>query len=149
MEKADYFIRFPAFQRAPMLSSNSEFSLLAREMNWKKDSRRYRKERANFLASEFNIYYGSNATKLENWQALCVELDISDSIGSITQCRKALGNVHVNLVDLVDCRRNGQTARRFPSVAALQKYTKKTDKIFPRSAAKEDGFLKALLRVIY
>jgi hypothetical protein len=88
METADYFIRFPAFQRAPMLSSNSEFSLLAQEMNWKKDSKRYRKERANFLASEFNIHYGSNATKLENWQALCLELDMTDSIRSITQCRK-------------------------------------------------------------
>lgn len=88
MEKTDYFLRLPNFKRDPTLSLNSEFSLLARERNWKKDSKRYRRERASFLASEFNIHYGSNATKLENWQALCIELGICDSIGSITQCRK-------------------------------------------------------------
>jgi hypothetical protein len=88
MEKADYFICFPDLQRAPMLSSDSEFNLLAQKINWRKDSIRYRKERAKFLASEFNIHYGSNAKKLENWQALCVELDTSDSIRRISQCRR-------------------------------------------------------------
>lgn len=71
-----------------MLSSDSEFNLLAQKINWRKDSIRYRKERAKFLASEFNIHYGSNAKKLENWQALCVELDTSDSIRRISQCRR-------------------------------------------------------------
>ncbi|KAJ5215245.1 uncharacterized protein N7498_001652, partial [Penicillium cinerascens] len=101
------------------------------------------------FASEFNIHYGSNATKLENWQVLCFELGICHSIESISKCRKALGSVHVNLVNLVDSRRTGQKVEQFPSVAALRKYTREMNKIFPRSAAKEDGFLKALLRVIY
>lgn len=169
METTDYFLRFPNFQRKSTVSLSSEFSLLAQQMRWKKDSKRYKREWSFFLSSEFNIHYGSHATKLENWQALCIELGICHSIESISKCRKvgpsdaqpavllcftkltaqALGNIHVNLVDLVNSRRTGQKVEHFPNVTTLRKYTRETNKIFPRSAAKEDGFLKALLRVIY
>ncbi|KAJ5126092.1 hypothetical protein N7448_005402 [Penicillium atrosanguineum] len=148
MESPDYFLRFPHFQRKPALPSNDEFNRLARQMKWKRGSKKYKHERSDFLASEFNIHYGSDATKLENWQRLCIELDIGQAIGSITKCRKALAKVHVNLVDLVDTRRTGESVEHFPNVSALRKYTKETKKVFPKSAAKADGFLKALLRVI-
>ncbi|KAF3396045.1 hypothetical protein F1880_006643 [Penicillium rolfsii] len=118
-------------------------------MAWKKGSKKYRREWSLFLSSEFNFHYASHATKLENWQALCVELGIRHSIESISKCRKVLSNIHVNLVDLVNSRRTGQKVKHFPNVATLRNYTRDTNKIFPKSAAKEDGFLKALLRVIY
>lgn len=70
------------------MSLSAEFSLLAQQMRWKKDSKRYKREWSDFLSSEFNIHYGSHATKLENWQALCIELGICNSIGSISKCRK-------------------------------------------------------------
>jgi hypothetical protein len=59
-------------------------------MNWKTDSKKFKREKSLFFASEFNIQYGSNATKLENWQALCIKLDICHSIESISKCRKVL-----------------------------------------------------------
>lgn len=169
METTDYFLRFPNFQRKSTVSLSSEFSLLAQQMKWKNGSKKYKSEWSHFLSSEFNIHYGSHATKLENWQALCIELGICHSIESISKCRKvgssdaqpvillcftkltsqALGNIYVNLVDLVNSRRTGQKVEHFPNVTTLRKYTRETNKIFPRSAAKEDGFLKALLRVIY
>jgi hypothetical protein len=90
MEKTDYFLRFPAFKRTPTESLSSEFSHLARRMNWKTNSKKFNREKSLFFASEFNIQYGSNATKLENWQALCIELDICHSIESISKCRKVI-----------------------------------------------------------
>lgn len=51
-------------------------------------------------------------------------------------------------MDLVIARQLGKEVRRFKNVAALRAYTQRTKKFFPRKAAKEDGFLKALLRVL-
>jgi len=63
---------------------------------------------------------------------------------------KALGNTHVNLVDLINCRRAGTRVHKFPSCYALREYTTTTPgKVFPKKAAKEDGFLKVLLREIF
>lgn len=90
MERSDYFLRFPAFERTPTESLTSEFNRLARQMNWKSNSKRFKKEKAAFFASEFNTEYGTNATKLESWQALCYEVDIFHSIESIAKCRKVL-----------------------------------------------------------
>lgn len=57
--------------------------------------------------------------------------------------------MHVNIFDLIDSRRTGATVQRFPNQAALKKYTRETQKIFPKQAAKADGFLKELLRKIF
>ncbi len=56
-----------------------------------------------------------------------------------------LGTVYVNVVDLIDSRREGTQVRRFPSMAALQRYTTEESRGFPRVAAKRDGFLYALM----
>ncbi|KAJ5757567.1 uncharacterized protein N7511_006261 [Penicillium nucicola] len=149
MESPNYFSRFSTFNTRTTTSATEEFSRLALEMKWKEGSRRYKNERSKFLRSEFSIHFGTDATKLENWQALCVELEIIDPIQSINQCRKALAKVHVNLVDLVDSRRTGKKVKHFASHKALRNYTVGTGRIFPKSAAKEDGFLKALLRQIF
>jgi hypothetical protein len=55
------------------------------------------------------------------------------------------GKVWVNIVDLVDHRRIGGKVERHESEEALRKYTEETDKIFPKEAAKRNGFLAALL----
>lgn len=62
---------------------------------------------------------------------------------------KALKKTHVNIVDLIDCRRAGTAVRRFPTFAALRTYTVNTGKVFPKDAAKQEGFIKALLREIF
>jgi hypothetical protein len=55
------------------------------------------------------------------------------------------GKVWVNIVDLVDCRRTGEEARRFESRAELRAYTRRKSKMFPKEEAKRNGFLAALL----
>jgi hypothetical protein len=52
----------------------------------------------------------------------------------------------VNLWDLIDARRAGTVVRKFPNLNALRKYTQEHGRIFPKRAAKDDGFLKDLLR---
>jgi hypothetical protein len=118
-------------------------------MNWRQGSDTYRQERTLFITNEFNTHFGVDATKLQNWQSLCRELQIEKPIDTITKCRKALAEVYVNIVDLVDCRRTAKTPRKFSSLTALRKYTKSTGKFYSKQEAKDDGFLKALLRNIY
>lgn len=61
---------------------------------------------------------------------------------------KALSKVYVNIVDLMDCRRSGGTPRLFLSLNALQNYTYKTGRFFPREKAKKEGFVRVLLKHI-
>jgi len=58
---------------------------------------------------------------------------------------QALKGIWINIVDLVECRRTGKTVPRHPSRQALRNYTLKTKKIFPKAAAKKNGFLTVLL----
>jgi hypothetical protein len=62
-------------------------------------------------------------------------------------CRQVLGsrNVLVNLVNLIDHRETGVGVIRFRDYDAFWKYTKK-GRVFPLEEAKEDGFIRALLR---
>ena len=51
----------------------------------------------------------------------------------------------VNLVNLIDHRLDGTPVQRFGSFKSFRAYTKDGN-MFPRKAAKEEGFIKALLR---
>ncbi|EFW19781.1 hypothetical protein D8B26_007965 [Coccidioides posadasii str. Silveira] len=144
-----FYSRFPGFQPNPSASAIDEFARLARHMNWNLRSKVYRTEWARFSALEFAKHYGVETSSLEKWQSLCRELDISKPTESITKCKKALASVHVNIFDLIDSRRTGAPIPKFTNVRALRRYTKQSGKIFPREAAKQDGFLSALLREIF
>ncbi|KAL2825330.1 hypothetical protein BDW59DRAFT_161807 [Aspergillus cavernicola] len=143
-----FFSRFPGFQPDQSRSATEEFSRLAYHMNWNTGSKTYKREFVNFASAEF-VYHFDIGNRLQNYQALCQELRLEGYFASITQCRKALTKAHVNLFDLIDSRRTGAIVRKFPSQIALQEYTRDTQKIFPKRAAKEDGFLKDLLRRIW
>jgi hypothetical protein len=60
-----------------------------------------------------------------------------------------LKQVHVNLVDLINCRRQHTEVKVFKTQKALVTYTRATGKIFPKTKAKADGLLQILLREIY
>jgi hypothetical protein len=67
---------------------------------------------------------------------------------SICTWNQALkGKVWVNIVDLVDHRREGTGGKveRHKSQQALREYTRSTGKMFPKEVAKQNGFLAALL----
>ncbi|KAI9853438.1 MAG: hypothetical protein M1824_001269 [Vezdaea acicularis] len=99
--------------------------------------------------SVFEETYGLEAGKLQNWRGLCEEVGVPAG-ASITQCKAALKSVYVNIFDLLNHRWRGLPGkvRRFASYKEFRAYTK-NGRMYPREKAKEEGFLKALLRVIY
>ncbi|KAJ8110608.1 hypothetical protein OPT61_g6590 [Boeremia exigua] len=127
---------------------NSLFNRLAIKENWSKSQRK--KHRPEAILGELEAIYGTDNTKLEKWQDLCRDVKIEPVPSSITKCRKALSAVYVNLVNLIDHRHNRAVEIiLFPNYHSFRNWTlsgKKGSRIFPKKLAKEEGFIKALLR---
>lgn len=122
-----------------------------------------RDDRRPSLAEDFARFFGHEGDKLENWQRLCriVGLNVGTSI---TQCRKVRRNrygnlpvangvqtlgardVMINLVNLVGYMRGDAELIEFGSRAEFVRYTRVKRNMFSRDAAKDNGFLRALLR---
>ncbi|KAI9800741.1 MAG: hypothetical protein M1833_003157 [Piccolia ochrophora] len=159
---------FASYRSHPSPSTDllTAFNTLAITQNWKRGSPRYRERLARCLITEFNATYGVDTANLARWQRLCRELGVVNLPGSITQCKNVLRTFHVNLIDLLDARRTAAAAaaaaagvsstrsevavrvRTFPNRFALAEYTRRTRRFCPRVVAKEEGFLKVLLREI-
>ncbi|KUL84351.1 hypothetical protein ZTR_06331 [Talaromyces verruculosus] len=142
-----FFDDFPDFVPDDSASISVNFASLATHRKWKNGSKTYKRNWNKCVEMEFDKEYGTNYTRLESWQNLCTEVGI-ERLPSITQCKKALSKVNVNIVDLMDCRKSGLKSRLFPSLSALRKYTKETGRLFPREKAKKEGFVRALLKHI-
>ncbi|TKA31813.1 hypothetical protein B0A50_01892 [Salinomyces thailandicus] len=106
-----------------------------------------RKKNALVL-QHFDINYGVDETKLQGWQRLCEDVGVA-ARGSIKQCKKAskqaLKTVNVNIHDLVDAKKAGQTPRHFPNRRALSNYIVEKRRWFSKVEAKKNGYLAALL----
>ncbi|TKA78295.1 hypothetical protein B0A49_02051 [Cryomyces minteri] len=147
-----FFARFPIFALNSTALIEDEFERLAKEQGWARNSTAYRRNRNRCLIEEFVARFGTvgGASKLEKWQELCDEVGMEDAPNSITQCKKALNSVNVNLVDLINARRAGESVKCFRTRKELVAYTRKTPgKIFPKELAKQDGFIRALLVQLY
>ncbi|EUC45004.1 hypothetical protein COCMIDRAFT_26768 [Bipolaris oryzae ATCC 44560] len=142
-----WFLQFAPFTYDTTAGLKSNFERLANTRNWHDKLRQKRWHQCQ--AAEFDAAYGKDISKLEAWQALCREVLIEDVPGSITQCKAVLGsrNVLVNLVNLIDHRNMGTPVIRFKSYAAFRSYTT-GGRVFPKKKAKEEGFIKALLRTL-
>jgi hypothetical protein len=57
--------------------------------------------------------------------------------------------VWINIFDLMDAKRTGRPVKKHASANALRAYTRRTKKIFPKKAAKDNQFLKVLLVEIF
>lgn len=100
------------------------------------------------IVSEFNDYFGT-VSNLANWQMLCRDVGVEEELTSITQCRKELRGVWVNIYDLIDARNAGLFPQRFPTQRVLSEYTMRTKRIFPKKRAKKGGPVSALLAHIF
>jgi len=138
----------PNFTRNPQINFSEEFKRLAFQRGWKKGGPKYRKQWARCCEEEFRDQYGHNE-RLEGWRALCADVGIKNIPNSITQCKKVLNRTWINLVDLIECRVNGTQVSQHKSQNDLRLYIHETGKIFPKAAAKSNGFLKVLLITLY
>lgn len=162
---SDWFDKFTNFVYDPRSGLRGNFDRLASHRRWGRKLQNKRWSECQTFC--FTALYGGNAdkNKLEKWQDLCREVRIVDLPGSIGGCKKvrqtlitgdamfmrvqALGsrNVLVNLVNLIDHRSIGVPVIRFESYRAFHVYTM-DGCTYPRKAAKEEGFIKALLRKV-
>jgi len=146
-----YWETYPNFDHNEHNGVQEEFGRLAAMRGWEKGGRRYRKEWDLCISSEGQKHLGHSTSSLPAWQALCREVGVREARipTSIKQCKSRLKtSVFINIVDLIDCRRTGRQVQRHASKDALRKYTKRTEKIYPKKLAKENGFLTALLIVM-
>ncbi|KAI0648426.1 hypothetical protein C8Q79DRAFT_906310 [Trametes meyenii] len=143
----------PLFQRNLTAPLETEFLRLATQRGWDPDSARYRNERFRFYGNavlqDFTKHWGDNDSRLEAWQALCRHLGKNGVYTSITQCKKALKHVHVNLIDLVNSKNSACKLQIFKSASELAAYTRETTKIFPKGRAKANPLLKQFLVVVF
>ncbi|KAF2022400.1 hypothetical protein BU24DRAFT_488616 [Aaosphaeria arxii CBS 175.79] len=135
--------------RVPSLAT--EFKERAEYFGWSKRSQRYRSERIMFLVNKFEEFFDPDESNLTTWQNLCHEVGVSPVPSSITQCKKALGRVHVNLVNLLEHLRDRTVVlRTFSSNAKLTEYVRQDrSRVFPKEAAKMNVYIKALLERLF
>ncbi|CAK1355060.1 unnamed protein product [Cercospora beticola] len=97
------------------------------------------------IVDYFEQEYGQLGSVLAGWQAFSRDVGVPEG-KSITQCKKFLKAVDVNIVDFVAAKKNGTAVYQFKSRAALAEYIRgNRNKRFPLGKAKEDSFLKSLL----
>ncbi|KAJ7223590.1 hypothetical protein GGX14DRAFT_427913 [Mycena pura] len=138
------------FTHDPAAPLQDEFARLAQLRGWTAGGKAFRREWAHCGRLEFEYHFGGQPT-LTGWQAMCAFVGVAraDVPNSVTQCKEALRKTFVNIVDLMDARRTGQPVKQHKSAKALKKYTIDSGKIFPKEAAKRNGYLKVLLIEIF
>ncbi|KAJ5521139.1 hypothetical protein N7463_001592 [Penicillium fimorum] len=132
----------------PDLPISLAFRLVGSQRGWKPGSKTWKQNWNVCMDSEYDRLIGCPVTNLATWQELCAKVGIRDSFTSISQCKKALARVHVNLVDVLNAWNSDATPTRFKNQDALAKYTKESKKFFCRDLAKQDKVLRVLLRKI-
>ncbi|EGN97585.1 hypothetical protein SERLA73DRAFT_57238 [Serpula lacrymans var. lacrymans S7.3] len=146
-----FFAEYPAFAYNPASPARAEFSRMCRLLGFQKPSRLWDIAYARFrdaLTEQFNHIYGTDVNDYASWKMLAEVLRISPLPDTIPGCRKKIKGVFVNITDLVDTPRTGESVKLFKSESALADYTITSDKFFPREEAKAGGILKFLLRQI-
>ncbi|KAH0026565.1 hypothetical protein KCU78_g4328, partial [Aureobasidium melanogenum] len=140
-----YFERFPDFDHQPRQSIRIEFNRLAKAQEWGIEETK--RERANCYNEELEGHFHrlGITDQLERLRHLCSELDVKPR-NTVDGCRKILRHTHVNLIDLMDARRdNDKKVEKFKTFKELKKYSHKTGKFYPLDEAKGET-IEVLLR---
>ncbi|KAL1947195.1 hypothetical protein VTO73DRAFT_14156 [Trametes versicolor] len=142
----------PPFTRDISVSLVAEFRRLAILAGWKRKTKRYRKKRVAYFrlwaAEDFAREFGKNDRSLRSWQKLCRLLDVGGgrTLGSTSECLKAISGISVNIIDLVDaCKPEGEKPKTFKERKELSEYIRKTGKIFPIEHARRNRLLENFL----
>ncbi|KAI0942428.1 hypothetical protein AcW1_003061 [Taiwanofungus camphoratus] len=148
----EFFANYPAFVYNRSGSATDEFYRMCDFFNWDRNDEERNEAHSLFkdaITQQFNRIYGTDVNDVKNWQSLCKVIGIVPVPERLQDCRGAIENTHVNLVDLVDIDEiaDGRVVV-FSSELELSVYTKESGKFFPRENAYAGGLLKYLLRQI-
>ncbi|KAI0263443.1 hypothetical protein BC834DRAFT_313574 [Gloeopeniophorella convolvens] len=144
-----FFAQYPEFPFNPARSPTFQLRDLCNRKRWERKDSECETARHAFRAAmkeDFNDIYGLDEHDINNWHRLCLVLDIEPLPQTLAECREAVCQKHVNLVDLVE--NYTKKVRLFESEEALSKYTRETGKFFPKEDAADGGVLRALRRHI-
>ncbi|EIW80135.1 hypothetical protein CONPUDRAFT_105062 [Coniophora puteana RWD-64-598 SS2] len=149
----DFFTQYLSngFDYNPHNSSHHEYRRLCRHMEWDRYDPEREEAREQFkdaLTQQFSVMYGEDENELAAWQSLCEAVELDGVPDNLDECRDAIRFTFVNLVDLVDTQRTGNSVERFDSEVALSSYTMAQGKFFPADSAYQTGLLRYLLRHI-
>ena len=150
---AQYFAEFPEFDYRPQRDWRQigPFNALAYQRGWNQERRKA--EYDNLKASWTNAIEAEFAdSSLERYQNLCIELKLDTIPNSVKECKRVLSRVNVNIVDLMQYRkdrRDGldpEPVLLFDSAQELQEYTMESKKWYPADTARAE-MLRVLLKV--
>jgi hypothetical protein len=149
-----YFAKFPSFSYRPSTDWRqlALFNSLANHCGWSKTHRKdefnlFKETWTQVVESEFS---GSSIT---HYQILCKDLDIDPVPDSVAGCKTVLREVFVNIVDLVQYRKDCQQGKiaskpqKFRSLKKLSQYTCDEGKYYPKENAKAE-MLRELLKKV-
>ena len=155
----EYFRRFPEFNFNPSLNDWRQlgpFNALAKQKCWGQIPGQIPGER-DVQFFDLRVFWSAivddefDKTSLEHYQELCQELKIQPIPDDVDECKEELGKIHVNIVDLVQYRRDKRAGRYNPGVRTfgteeeLREYSKREKKWSPVDNAKSE-MLSLLLR---
>src|SRR5579859_4305286 len=140
-----YFARFPSFTYIPSTDWRQlrAFYDLADHFGW--DHKRKRSELAKLKAAWVGIVENEfQGSTLQHYQGLCQDLRIKNVPETVPECKEILKGVFVNIVDLVQYRRDrdrgviARKPRKFGSLEALRRYSEEERKYYPKDNAKSE-----------
>jgi hypothetical protein len=147
-----FFARFPSFsyEPSPDWRQLDPFNHLAKHFRWSKNRRNSEYDRLKSTWTEV-VESEFSGSSISHYQSLCKDLDIDPIPDSVTECKTALREVFVNIVDLVQYRKDRQQRRgaskprTFRTLGQLKQYASNTGKYYNKENAKAE-MLRELLK---
>jgi hypothetical protein len=123
------------------------FNALCKRERWNKEKRNaeYKRLQQAWTEAVESEFEGSS---ILHYQLLCGDLQIDPIPEIVAECKSQLREVFVNLVDLMEYRRNGRRGlkpKRFAALEQLKEYSSEERKYYPKQNAKAE-MLKELLK---
>lgn len=150
-----YFERYPDFDYHHSTTDWRQigaFNALAAHLRWNKDRRQAEWDEFKSLWTSV-VEREFQESSLDHYQSLCEDLGIDPIPESTTACKRELSQVYVNIVDLVQYRKDKRAGRfaeppqLFDSLEELSEYSISSRKWYPRQNAKAE-MLRELLKVL-
>ncbi|KAJ6608024.1 hypothetical protein B0H10DRAFT_1885301, partial [Mycena sp. CBHHK59/15] len=145
----EFFSSYPKYEYDPAGPVSQQFRELRKVYKWRSKDAEGDHAYTGYnraMGLTFSQNYGDDVNSLESWHKLCRTVELFPIPDSLEDCKRAIEDAHVNLVDLVDVHSTGEPVHRFETEHALSVYTRETGKIFPSKHAYKSKLLTYLLR---
>ncbi|OAL49509.1 hypothetical protein IQ07DRAFT_644667 [Pyrenochaeta sp. DS3sAY3a] len=143
-KSSPFWLQFDTFVPEPSAPFRDEFNRLSRHQKWGKQKQKQQKIKA--LTAEISFHFSQEAEILVSLQDLCEEHGVGNDPTSITQCKKALKSVFVNIYDIIDHRRcPDYEIVYFHSYNAYRRSLVRSAR-FPLKCAKQTNSIKVFLK---